>query len=293
MSEKKYYFFKMEDDFFQKKEIKKLRSIAGGDTFVLIYLKMILKSLKTGGKLYFEGFEDLFADELALEIDENPNNVSVTLEFLLKCGMIQEKVENEYQVNDIGIEQKTSTALRVARWRERNKKNEPLHLNAGVTLKKQMSNGDIDIDIDIEKDIDIYKEQKKVKRVKESFVPPTKQDVINYFKEKGYRTDIAEKAWEYYNEAGWKDAHGKPVLNWKQKMLSNWMKPEYKTAEKIESEKPKFPKPPTWYVNLNEKDVEVFVYHFKEKYGFEPKRGQHYLPFPDDVDITKFNDEEF
>ena len=36
---KKYYWLKLKDDFFNSREIKKLRRIAGGDTYTIIYLK--------------------------------------------------------------------------------------------------------------------------------------------------------------------------------------------------------------------------------------------------------------
>lgn len=37
MAVKKYYGLRLENDFFKQKEIKKLRKIAGGDTYVIIY----------------------------------------------------------------------------------------------------------------------------------------------------------------------------------------------------------------------------------------------------------------
>ena len=58
MANKRYYWLKLKDDFFRDKAIKKLRRIAGGDTYVIIYLKMQLLSLKSGGKLFYEGVED-------------------------------------------------------------------------------------------------------------------------------------------------------------------------------------------------------------------------------------------
>lgn len=43
---KRYYWLKLMDDFFDSKRIKKLRKMAGGDTYTIIYLKMQLLSLK-------------------------------------------------------------------------------------------------------------------------------------------------------------------------------------------------------------------------------------------------------
>ena len=79
MAEKKYYWLKMTDQFFEDKAIKKLRKIAGGDTYTIIYLKMLLTAIKQGNKMYFEGIEDDFMEELALELDEDTDNVKVTL----------------------------------------------------------------------------------------------------------------------------------------------------------------------------------------------------------------------
>ena len=39
---KRYYWLKLPDGFFRQKAIKKLRKIAGGDTYTIIYLKMLL-----------------------------------------------------------------------------------------------------------------------------------------------------------------------------------------------------------------------------------------------------------
>lgn len=79
MAEKKYYWLKMTDQFFEDKAIKKLRKIAGGDTYTIIYLKMLLTAIKQGNKMYFEGIEDDFMEELALELDEDTDNVKVSL----------------------------------------------------------------------------------------------------------------------------------------------------------------------------------------------------------------------
>ena len=89
---KKYFWLKLKDDFFRQKEIKKLRKIAGGDTYTIIYLKMQLLSLKLGGKLIYEGVEDTFADELALELDEDEDNVQLTLYYLSKYSLIVERL---------------------------------------------------------------------------------------------------------------------------------------------------------------------------------------------------------
>lgn len=93
---KRYYWLKLKDDFFRQKEIKKLRRIAGGDTFTIIYLKIQLLSLKDNGKLFYEGIEDNFCEELALEIDEDVDNVQVTINYLMRHGLLTEVKNDEY-----------------------------------------------------------------------------------------------------------------------------------------------------------------------------------------------------
>lgn len=67
---KRYYWFKLKEDFFTDKKIKKLRKISGGDTYVIIYQKLLLLSLRDNGKLFYEGVESDFTKEMALTLDE-------------------------------------------------------------------------------------------------------------------------------------------------------------------------------------------------------------------------------
>lgn len=89
MADKRYYWLKLHDDFFDSKRIKKLRKMAGGDTFTIIYLKMQLMAMKKGGVLKFSGLEEDFASELALDLDENEDNVKLTLAYLLRVGLAE------------------------------------------------------------------------------------------------------------------------------------------------------------------------------------------------------------
>ena len=80
---KKYYWLKLYSDFFRRMEIKKLRRIAGGDTYTIIYLKLLLYSTQYGGELQYKGTESTLAKELALEIDEYSENVQTVLLYML------------------------------------------------------------------------------------------------------------------------------------------------------------------------------------------------------------------
>lgn len=86
---KRYYWLRLKDDFFSSKRIKKLRKLAGGDTYTIIYLKLQLLAMKTDGIIKYTGLEEDFADELALDIDEEADNVRVTLSYLLSTGLAE------------------------------------------------------------------------------------------------------------------------------------------------------------------------------------------------------------
>lgn len=67
---------------------------------------------------------------------------------------------------------------------------------------------------------------KKTKRKKGVFISPSIDDVVLYFKENGYSTETAKRAYQGYAEADWHDSRGNKILNWKQKMVHVWFKDE-------------------------------------------------------------------
>ena len=122
---KRYYWLKLKKDFFDSKEMKKLRKLAGGDTFTIIYLKMQLLSLADEGKLYFDGVEDSFAEEIALQIDEEPENVKVTILYLQRVGLIEVMSDNELLLSEVpymtGSETDKAEFMRKKRQKSSNK----------------------------------------------------------------------------------------------------------------------------------------------------------------------------
>lgn len=148
---KRYYWLKFQRDFFSSKRIKKLRKLAGGDTYTIIYLKMQLFSIPTDGVLTYTGLEDSFAKELALDIDEEPENVEITLQYLLSCGLMETSDNREFFIpfvaENIGSE--SDSAERVRNHRERLK---ALQCNASVTEVKRLCN--VEREKEIEEDIE-------------------------------------------------------------------------------------------------------------------------------------------
>lgn len=172
MSEAKYYWLKLNKDFFSSKRIKKLRKLAGGDTFTIIYLKMQLKSLTGNGVLVYTGLENSFEEELALDIDEDLENVKITVAYLLKCGLLIEENEESFSLPFVqnSIIAETSSAIRGKAYRERQKA-----LRTNKNERKPNVEIDIEKDIDIDIDKEIDKESKKKK-------PSTPKEIYGEFK---------------------------------------------------------------------------------------------------------------
>lgn len=93
-SPKRYYWLKLNDDFFDEKYVKALRRLPQGDSLVIVYLKMQLKSLKTEGIIKYEGIMPDCLTELAMVLDEDENVVKLAVESLIRFGAI-ERWEND------------------------------------------------------------------------------------------------------------------------------------------------------------------------------------------------------
>lgn len=155
--EKRYFWLKLRENFFSQKEIKRLRKIAGGDTYTIIYLKMLLRSLKTNGVLYFDGIEDDFVSELALDIDEEQDNVEVTVNYLMKKGILVEQSEEEYLLTScldmIGGEAASSARSRKCReQKQRRQQNVKMLQCNGNELQCNTSATNCNTEIEIDKE---------------------------------------------------------------------------------------------------------------------------------------------
>lgn len=153
---KRYYWLKLPEGFFRQKPIKKLRKIAGGDTYTIIYLKMLLIAMKQDGKIYFEGVEDDFYEELALELDEDSENVKVTVLFLIRQGLMELVDETEYRLTECDkmVGSESASAERVRKHREQ----KALQCNTNVTGVKHIGNVEIEKEIEKDKDKEIEKD---------------------------------------------------------------------------------------------------------------------------------------
>lgn len=141
---KRLWWLKLPKDFFTSNAvIKKMRKLPGGDTYVVITLKLLLLSLDHDFRIYYEGVEDTFAKDIALTLDESAEAVDVTLRLLLQQGwLVEESAEILMSPKSQELAgSESESAKRVRDYRERIKNKEtaylPLHCNKNVTLEKR------------------------------------------------------------------------------------------------------------------------------------------------------------
>lgn len=132
MSEKRYYWLKLYDSFFDNKTSKYLRKLPDGDKILLIYLKLQLKLLKSEGIFVYEHLCDTMPEEIALTLDEDVNVVKLLLSALDKTKTIEFFDENTFMLSEMQdlIGSEGSSAARVRKHREKYKL---LHCNTLVT----------------------------------------------------------------------------------------------------------------------------------------------------------------
>ncbi|CEK35431.1 gp49-like protein,phage replisome organizer, putative, N-terminal region,N-terminal phage replisome organiser (Phage_rep_org_N) [[Clostridium] sordellii] len=243
---KRYYWIKLKADFFRQKEIKKLRRIAGGDTYTIIYLKMLLLALKNDNKLYFEGVEEEFADELALDLDEESDNVKMTLAFLQNQNLIEMINEDEYLLPQCesmtGSE--SESAERVRKHRAKEKEQKALHCNVSVTgsnknVTTEKEKRDKSLDIDKEN----INNSSCIKEGLEAVLNYYKREIVNryvltsieedFFLKIGDKIqyDLVIKAMEISIEANVKK------LSYIKGIIKKWLDSNITTLEELEAHK--------------------------------------------------------
>lgn len=121
MANKTYWYFQLPVNFFANPIIRKLRRLAGGDTYCLIYLEIILYTLRNEGYLLYEGIEDNIVSELANVLMEKEEDVAMTMVFLEENGLALRVSDDglNYHLPEAseGIGKITDSALRMRKSR--------------------------------------------------------------------------------------------------------------------------------------------------------------------------------
>ena len=160
---KRYYWLKLHENFFSQAVIRFLRKMPEGDSIVIIYLELLLMSIKTDGYIRTDGLYDTIEKDLALILDEDEMKIRLAIAALEKAGLLVRGTgEYEAQMTKysemVGTGSETAGAQRMRDFRQ--KKSLP-----EIPSEGKASHCDTDVtpllhprDVEREKEIEIDKE---------------------------------------------------------------------------------------------------------------------------------------
>ena len=230
MNDKRYYWLKLEENYFDLKVQKALRKLPSGSDMLICYLKMQLKYLNTGGIIEYQGICETLAQELAMDIDEEEDLVKMTLSILDKWKVI-EPCDSGIYIAEMQerIGSKSDIALRVAKHREKQKM---LHCNNDVTKCNSIKDIEKDIDIEKEKDIEIDKNN-ICAYLEQNFgrtISPLEYEKLNYWLET-FSEDMVKEAINI------SVLNNKKTFSYIQAILKNWKTNNIKTLDEVKPKK--------------------------------------------------------
>lgn len=87
--EKRFFWLKLRETFFNETYIKAMRTFKNGDSLVLTYLEMALYSLKSNGVIERGELTPSLADEISIAVNEPVTRVKKTIEMLTKARVAE------------------------------------------------------------------------------------------------------------------------------------------------------------------------------------------------------------
>ena len=160
---KVYFWLKIDKKFFDNLFIKRLKSMPGGYTMTVIYMRMMLESLESDCILYYEGYFETLKEELALKLDVSEDDISMTIAYFTQCGLIQidEDKNAELPQAKALVQQETNHAAYMRSYRkEQQEKEKNLTMLSNNFTTLSTCKTEIEIDKELEQDLklDINKE---------------------------------------------------------------------------------------------------------------------------------------
>lgn len=162
MSNSKYYWLKLQKDFFKRHDIKIIENMPNGKDYIIFYLKLLCESTAHEGKLRFSD-EVPYSDEmLSIITDTNIDTVRNAIKMFEELKMIDVLDDGTYFMKQVekmvGCETEWAEKKRI--YREKQKQ---LLLTDNTETKKDNVRQEIEIEKEIDKEIDKNKKKKKKK----------------------------------------------------------------------------------------------------------------------------------
>ncbi len=238
MADKKFYWLKLNHDFFNRSDIKIIEDMENGKDYVLFYLKLMLESISHNGELRFNETIPYNEKMLSTITNTNIDIVRSAMSVFTTMGMVEVLDDDTIYMTEvekmIGSAVDNDNANRQRRFREKKKAlaiADVTKSNALVTESNENNNESKSIEIDTDKEIELESEieleKKPAKRNK--FVKPTIDELRSYIEDNGYSVD-AERFYDYYEANGWY-AGNRKMKDW-QATVRNWDRRENERVNK-------------------------------------------------------------
>lgn len=214
---KKYWYIQLNVNFFEDERIDWLCEQQNGYAYVVLYLKLCLKTANNNGILTRQIGDMIIPyniDKIAETTHMNVDIVRVALELYKRIGLIYEADENCNFMRLPEVPQMVGciTQAAIDKRKQRDRKKllpEPDNLldNVQDNVPQELRDKSIEL-----RDNNSEKDNKRSAQNKR-FVPPTVDEVRAYCKERGNNID-AESFVDYYTSTGWLVGK-KPMKDWK------------------------------------------------------------------------------
>lgn len=234
---KKYYYLRLKDNFFDSDELKILESMKDGYLYSNILLKLYLRSLKNDGKLVVNDRIPYNAEMLASVTGHQVGTVKQALSIFKDLGLIDVLENGAIYMLDIQnfIGRGSSEADRKREYRQRIEND---RTNVQTNLRQISEKSPPEIEKELEKDIEIEKEihssAKSTTTKRKRFEKPSISDIKQYCMERNNNID-ASQFFDYYESNGWKVGKNS-MKDWKAAVRtwerSEYRKPNYKKNSK-------------------------------------------------------------
>lgn len=86
---KRYYWLKLNENFFDREEIKVIENMKNGKDYIIFYLKLLLKSIKTEGELRFRDVIPYTPEMLAAITNTDVDTVRVAIDLFTKLNLME------------------------------------------------------------------------------------------------------------------------------------------------------------------------------------------------------------
>lgn len=230
---KRYYWLKLNENFFERDEIKVMENSPNGKDYIIFYLKLLLKSISSEGKLKFRNVIPYTPEILSSITNTNIDTVRVAIKMFTDLGLMELWDDGTMFMaetqNMIGSE--TEWAKKKREYRKSIENTKKLGQSEdNVQDKKDNVRQEKEIEIEIDKDLE------KESREKNSLLSEKIIEILKFYEEQtcssiASQYQLIEELFEPYDLKDIKEAlckalskgkKGKTALNYAKGILKNW-----------------------------------------------------------------------